>query len=119
LGQYSRFLLTHHPHYQTGARLSKNHTDLGSCRQFFVTIPILGLHNYLGEGGAFCLDTSPPAAGSGSSEYPSMFWGVSALSTRDTEGPGHCESGVLMGEELDGVGDKRSDNTTMAHAWTL
>jgi len=48
-----------------------------------------------------------------------MFWGVSSLSMRDTEGPGHCGSGVFIREELDGVGDKGSDNTTTAHAWTL
>ena len=48
-----------------------------------------------------------------------MFLGVSALPTRDTEGPGHCGSGVFMGEELDRVGDKGLDNTTTAHAWTL
>lgn len=48
-----------------------------------------------------------------------MFLGVSALFTSDTEGPGQCGSGVFIGEELDGVGDKGSGNTTMAHAWTL
>jgi hypothetical protein len=35
-----------------------------------------------------------------------MFLGVSSLSTRDTEGPGHCGSGVFIAEELGGVGDK-------------
>jgi hypothetical protein len=40
-----------------------------------------------------------------------MFLRVSSLSTRDAEGTGHCGSGVFIGEELDGVGDKQSDNT--------
>lgn len=48
-----------------------------------------------------------------------MFLGVTVLSIRDAEEPGHCRSGVVIGEELDGVGDKRSDNTTTAHAQTL
>jgi hypothetical protein len=48
-----------------------------------------------------------------------MFSGVSSLSTRDDEGTGHCGSGVFIGEELDGVGDKGSGNITMADERTL
>jgi hypothetical protein len=48
-----------------------------------------------------------------------MFSGVPSLSTRDAEGTGHCGSGVFIGEEFDGVGDKGSDNTTTADEQTL
>jgi hypothetical protein len=48
-----------------------------------------------------------------------MFLGVSSPSTREAGGPGQCGSGVFIGEEIDGVGDKGSDNTTTADSWTL
>jgi hypothetical protein len=37
---------------------------------------------------------------------------VSSFSTRDAEGLGHCGSEVFIAEEVDGVGDKLSGDTT-------
>jgi hypothetical protein len=39
--------------------------------------------------------------------------GVSSLCTSDGKEPGDCGSGVFIGEEIDGVGDKRSGATTV------
>jgi hypothetical protein len=44
---------------------------------------------------------------------------VSSVSTRDDEGPGDYEIGVFIGEEVDGVGDVDSRNTTVVDAETL
>ena len=53
-----------------------------------------------------------------------MFYGVSAVSTRDAEGPGGCQSGVFVEEEVDGVGDIGSGAITtvdvmILQAWGL
>jgi hypothetical protein len=45
----------------------------------------------------------------------SVFPGVSSVSTRDAEGPGHCGLGVFIAEEVDGVGDKGSGYNTRRH----
>jgi hypothetical protein len=41
---------------------------------------------------------------------------VSSKSTRGSEGPGDCRSGVLIAEEVDEAGDKGSGDTTMVNA---
>jgi hypothetical protein len=48
-----------------------------------------------------------------------LLSGVSSVSTRDTEGPGCCGSWVFITEEVDGVGDKGSGDTTMVDVKTL
>jgi hypothetical protein len=54
------------------------------------------------------------SAGSGVSRSPSLLSGVSSVSTRNAEGPGHCGS-VLITEEVDGVGDKVRSTTAVVH----
>ena len=54
------------------------------------------------------------AAGSGVSRSPSLLSGATSVSTRDTEGPGHCGS-VLITEEVVGVGDKVRSTTVVVH----
>jgi hypothetical protein len=47
-------------------------------------------------------------------EPPSIFSVVSAVSTRDSQGPGDCGLGVFIDEEVDGVGSEGSGDTTVA-----
>ena len=50
----------------------------------------------------------PSVAGSRAWESPSVFSGVSSVTTRHAEGPGDCVLGVLIAEEDDGVRGMRS-----------
>ena len=52
------------------------------------------------------------------SRSPSVFSGVYSDSTRNA-GPGDCGSGVFTGEEIDGVGDTGSRDTTTVDVQTL
>lgn len=44
-----------------------------------------------------------------------MFYGVCSVCVRDAEGLGDCGLGVLITEEVDGVGDKGSGDTSLVH----
>jgi hypothetical protein len=58
----------------------------------------------------------PSSYGSGASGCLSDFYGDSSVCTRDTEGPGDCESGVFIAEE---AGDKEPGDTTRVSVETL
>jgi hypothetical protein len=48
-----------------------------------------------------------------------VFSGVCSLFKRDAKGPGDCWSGVVIVEEVDGVGDKGSGDTTIVNLETV
>jgi hypothetical protein len=48
-----------------------------------------------------------------------LFSVISSVPVKDAEGPVRCGSGVLLAGEVDGVGDKRSLDATMANIETL
>jgi hypothetical protein len=50
---------------------------------------------------------------------PFLFFLGSSVSTRDAGWPGDCGSGVFTAEEVDGVGDKGSGDTTILDVETL
>jgi len=62
---------------------------------------------------------SPSLAGSGASVSPSVFCGDSSVSTRNAEGTGACGSEVFIAQEVDGVEDKGSEDTTNQRRDTL
>jgi hypothetical protein len=95
--------------------LNSVYTDLSSCRQCFVTVPIVGLHNKLEE---YSTWISPSVAGSGCWSPFCVFWSLHCLprmlKNKD------CSSGFSIPEDV-GVGDKWSGDTTIAvykHSWT-
>jgi hypothetical protein len=58
----------------------------------------------------------PSPDGSGASGSLSVFYGVYSVCTRDAEGPGDCESGVFITED---VGDKEPGDITKLSVETL
>jgi hypothetical protein len=62
---------------------------------------------------------SPSAVGSGAPRPLSVFFGVTSVCSRNAEGPGGCGLGILIAEEVDGVGFKGSGYTTMVIVETL
>jgi len=48
-----------------------------------------------------------------------VFSGVCSICTRHAKGPGDCQRGVFVAEEVDGVGDKGLGDTMKVDAETL
>jgi hypothetical protein len=68
---------------------------------------------------AYCIWTSPSAAGLGVSGSLSILFGVFSVFTRGAEGPEGCGSGVFVDEEVDGTGDKGSGDTIIVDLKTV
>jgi hypothetical protein len=77
---------------------------------------MLGLYNLSEE---YSIWMSPSDAGSGSPGPPSVFYGVSSVCIRNSEGLGDCGLGVPITEEEGSVGDKGSGDTAMVHTEEL
>jgi hypothetical protein len=69
--------------------------------------------------GVFHLDITSAAQSGVSGSFSIYFSGVSSVSTRDAEGPWDCGRGVFIAEEVHGVGDMESGDTTMVDVETL
>ena len=59
------------------------------------------------------------AAGSGASGLSSLFSVISSVSIRNAQRAGACGSGVFIAQEVDGVEDKGSEDTTNQRRDTL